>query len=116
MRLLLAVDQSNFSQAAMQAVIAQYKPAETEVRIIHVVDLMNSPFPEMIECNAEIEHAPNIDRGPAEAHVAESAKLLRANGFETTTTVDWGEPRTKILEAATHWNTDTIVLGSHGRT
>src|ERR1700728_2626267 len=116
MRLLLAVDQSNFSRAAMHAVIAQYKPTETEVRIVHVVDLMNNTFPEMIECNAEIEHAPNIERESAEALVTESAKLLRANGVETTTTVNWGERRTKILKVATHWNADTIDLGSHGKT
>ena len=38
MKILLAVDDSKFSEAATQAVIAQSKPQDTEVRVLHVVE------------------------------------------------------------------------------
>jgi hypothetical protein len=38
MRVLLAIDDSASSEAAMQAVIKQFRPQETEVRVLHVVE------------------------------------------------------------------------------
>jgi hypothetical protein len=39
MRLLLAIDDSTFSQAATQAEIAQYQPQGTQAKILNVVNL-----------------------------------------------------------------------------
>ena len=39
MRLLLAIDDSKFSEAATKAVIAQCQPQGTEVKVLNVVDL-----------------------------------------------------------------------------
>lgn len=116
MKLLLATDGSKFSDAAMQAVIAQVKRGETEVRVIHVVDTMYEPFPEMTAYDVQARHAPNLQRGPAEALVEATAELLRAKGLKATALVAWGDPRPKIIEAAKEWPADMIVLGSHGRT
>jgi len=38
MQVLLAVDDSKFSDAALQAVIAQIPPRDTEVLVLHVVE------------------------------------------------------------------------------
>ena len=38
MKILLAIDGSKFSEAAMQAVIAQAHSKDTEVRVLHVVE------------------------------------------------------------------------------
>jgi nucleotide-binding universal stress UspA family protein len=116
MKLLLATDGSNFSSAATQAVVAQVKRKGTEIRVMHVVNTMTEPFPEMTAFDAEVMNAPNPQRKPAEALVQRTAKLLRAEGFNATTVVDWGDPRSKIIEVATKWRADLIVLGSHGRT
>ena len=32
-----------------------------------------------------------------------------------TTAVEWGDPKSKIINAAEAWGADLIVLGSHGR-
>jgi len=32
------------------------------------------------------------------------------------TVVEWGNPKSKIIDAAAQWHADLIVLGSHGRT
>lgn len=64
MRILLAIDGSKFSDAATQAVIAQAVPREAEVRVTHVVNITDNPFSEMTAFDAEIEHAPNVQRKP----------------------------------------------------
>ena len=38
MRILLAIDDSRFSQAAIETVIEQARPQDTDVRILHVVE------------------------------------------------------------------------------
>jgi nucleotide-binding universal stress UspA family protein len=38
MKILLAIDDSKFSEAAIQAVIAQAHSKDTEVRVLHVVE------------------------------------------------------------------------------
>ena len=44
MKILLAVDDSKFSDAALQGVIAQIPPQGTEVLVLHVVEpIMISP-------------------------------------------------------------------------
>jgi nucleotide-binding universal stress UspA family protein len=116
MRILLAVDGSKFSDAATDAVIAQAIPGKAEVRVVHVVDTMDNPFPAMTAFDAEIEHAPNVQRKPAEALVEATAELLRAKGLKATTAVEWGDPKSKIIDAAQQWHADLIVIGSHGRT
>ncbi len=116
MRILLAIDDSKFSEAATHAVIAQAIPGKAEVRVVHVVDIMENPFPAMTAFDAEIEHAPNVQRKPAEALVEATAELLQAKGLKATTAVEWGDPKSKILDAAQQWHADLIVLGSHGRT
>ena len=45
MRILLAIDGSKFSDAATHAVIAQAISGKTEVRVVHVVDIMDNPLP-----------------------------------------------------------------------
>lgn len=114
MRILLAIDGSKFSEAATQATIAQAKRGDAEVRVVHVIDLMNDAFPEMTEYCAEDEHAQDPRRKAAESLVETAAKLLRARGLKVTTSIEWGDPRSKIIEDAAKWGADVIILGSHG--
>jgi nucleotide-binding universal stress UspA family protein len=116
MRILLAVDGSNFSEAATQAVVAQAKPQETEVHVLYVIDILTSQLPEMMTYYPGIEHARDAQRGPAEAIVAKTAELLRSKGLRVTTAVELGDPKSKIIDAAEKWHADLIALGSHGKT
>jgi nucleotide-binding universal stress UspA family protein len=40
---------------------------------------------------------------------------LRSAGFDASTSVREGDPKMVILDCATEWRTDLIVVGSHGR-
>jgi nucleotide-binding universal stress UspA family protein len=116
MKILLAVDGSKFSRAATQAVIAQAKPGECEVLVLHVVDLMRTPFPEMAAYCGENEGAQDPRRATAEALVERTVESLGSKGLQVTTAVAWGDPRSKIIDDAAEWHADLIVLGSHGCT
>jgi nucleotide-binding universal stress UspA family protein len=115
MKLLLATDGSTFSAAATQAVIAGVKRDGVEIRVVHVVDTRRDSLSQVSALDTEVMNAP-AQRRSAEALVEETAERLRAAGHKTTTVVVWGDPRSKIIEAAREWRADLIVLGSHGRT
>jgi nucleotide-binding universal stress UspA family protein len=51
----------------------------------------------------------------AQVLVAKVADGLRSNGLKVTAAVEQGEPKSKIIEAASKWHADLIVVGSHSR-
>ena len=111
MRILLAVDDSKFSEAAAQAVIARYRVQGLEVRVFHAAEpptLFTAP--EMAEYIPPEESAQQ-----AKALVAKTANALRSAGISVTTDIVRGDPKTLIIENAEAWGADLIVLGSHGR-
>lgn len=120
MKILLAVDSSECSEAAINAVIDQFAPARTEVQVLHADDWPNDlpaslTFAEGPEATEDILRRHETRRLAADALVADVAGRLRTAGFGTTTTVREGDPQHTILECAADWHPDLIVLGSHGR-
>lgn len=116
MRILLAIDDSKFSEAAAETVVEQARPPGTEVRILHVVE----PPPllvgrELGGYEPALQNALEFQKHNAEALVAKTAELLRVRGLKATATVEVGDAKSKILDAAEEWHADLIVLGSHGR-
>jgi nucleotide-binding universal stress UspA family protein len=51
---------------------------------------------------------------PAHDLVERIAGQLRAAGFKAETAVETGDVRESILDSASEWRADLIVLGSHG--
>jgi nucleotide-binding universal stress UspA family protein len=120
MRILLAVDGSAPSEAAAQAVLAQFPPLRTDVCVLHADewprDLPPSlSFAEGPAAAGDILTLHDLRRQNAEAMVAGVADRLRSAGFRVSTIVREGDPRHAILDAASDWRPDVIVLGSHGR-
>lgn len=113
MKILLAVDDSKFSEAAVEALMAQFRPEETEIRVLHVVEpIAVSPPPQM-----SAGYAPELKGQIREgqALVEGAAGKLRAAGFKASTAVETGDTREKIIDSAEQWHADLILLGSHGR-
>lgn len=116
MRIILAVDGSQFSNAAVQAVIAQAQPKVTEIRVLHVVELPTLlVIREMGGYDSTLDKACEAERKQAQGLVEKTVELLRAKGLKATGTVEEGDAKSTILEAAKDWPADLIVLGSHGR-
>ncbi len=110
MKILLAVDDSKFSEAAAQAVIARHRLEGLEVRALHAADP-----PALLMAPEMAEYIPPREPEEAKALVAKTADALRAAGVNVTTAVIQGDPRIAIIDDAEAWGADLIVLGSHGR-
>ncbi len=117
MKILLAVDGSEFSQAAVQAIISQMRPEGAEVLVLRVLEprMFFTPpqmapgyMPEQEECIKEdLRHAHDF--------VNQTSRVLRSAGFTVNSRVVEAEARNGILDIAAEWRADLIVLGSHGR-
>ena len=116
MKILLAVDDSKFSEAAIQAVVAQARPHETEVRVLHVLEPPSLLLGrEMGSYDPEFEAVWSAMRDQAKALVAKTEAKLRASGFSVSPALEEGDPKSKIIDVANEWKADMIVIGSHGR-
>ncbi len=113
MKILLAVDDSKFSDAALEAVIAQVSPQGAEVLVLHVVEPITLASPPQMSPS----YTPELEIRVKEGHelVEREVQKLRVAGFKTHGAVETGDIRGKILDAAAELGADLIVLGSHGR-
>ena len=121
MRILLATDGSVCSERAARAVANRPWPAESQVRILSVVEfpvVLTTPSPAYSEYpDTMLEAVYNEARSRAEDAVARARSTLSTAGlkiWEGRVTPD-GDPRPTILDVAKEWEADLIVLGSHGR-
>ena len=51
----------------------------------------------------------------AEALVTKVADRLRSKGLKVTTKVEQGDSKSGIIDAASKWRAELIIIGSHGR-
>lgn len=113
MKVLLCVDSSNDSQAAVRAVATQHKPTETQVRILHVLQPISlSAAPQM-----DPMFTPELEAAGSDAKklVDRIASELRSAGFHAELVIAKGDIRETIVHAAAQWPADLIVVGSRGR-
>jgi nucleotide-binding universal stress UspA family protein len=120
MKILLAIDGSECSQAAARAVIAQFPCERAQVRVFHADEWPNRlptslAFAEGPTGASDIMDVRDERRRQGEELVLRVAQQLQDAGFQTTTAVREGDARHAILDAAAEWAPDVIVLGSHGR-
>jgi len=111
MKILLAVDDSKFSQAAAQAVIAYHQKPGLEVRVLHAAEP-----PALFMAPEMAEYIPPEEtEKQANAIVAKALETLRSAGVNASAAVLQGDPKSVIIDEAAAWGADLIVLGSHGR-
>jgi nucleotide-binding universal stress UspA family protein len=116
MKVLLAVDGSRFSDAAVEAVIAHAPAKGTEIRVLHVLERPSVLIGgEIAEYDPTLDETWEAERKQAEQLVEETAEQLRAKGLNAVGEVEDGNPKAIIPEVAKEWPADLVVLGSHGR-
>ena len=97
-----------------------FRSSDTVVRVVHVVewprDLPGAhAFAEGPSAADVVLAAQENIRERGQALVARAVSQLQAAQFNASGVVIEGDVRHAILEMATEWPADTIVLGSHSR-
>ena len=117
MKVILAIDGSPHSHAALVEFAKQPWPNGTEVRILTVIHpsfpLVMDPL--FIGVSAHVQQSEEL-RNQAPALVEAANRLIRdaAPAIRVTTKILEGVPKDMIVQEASEWDTDLIVLGSHG--
>lgn len=118
MRVLLALDGSACSEAAIREVAARAWPAGTEIRVLTAFELPLAATPEPWALPPDYyERLDRAAREQAKAiKEAAMARLIRScdPSINVTGNILLGSPKAIILEEAERWSADLIVLGSHG--
>lgn len=117
MRVLLAIDGSPFSEAAIADVAERPWPNGTVVEILTVI---HSAVPMAID-PALVIAAIHVDQTEEQRHLASAlvgaaaAQIRRsAPHLAVTTKILEGTPKDVIVEEAAEWDATLIVMGSHG--
>jgi nucleotide-binding universal stress UspA family protein len=117
LKILLAIDESKFSEAALRMLVAEHDPAKAVVRIVHVVEPVDLPYyPELtVPYPVSLGDIEKRRMDDGRRLVDRAAARLRAAGFQVETTVRLGQIRSLVVDVARKWHADLIVVGSHGR-
>jgi len=120
LKILLAVDGSEGSRHATEALAARPWPGGTEIRVLSAVELGMSALQGAFEIPAldavqlESQRAAAMKR--TEEAIDSARKTLEAAGLTTSESISvlLASPPEIILQEAAAWPADCIVLGSHG--
>jgi nucleotide-binding universal stress UspA family protein len=116
MKILLATDGSDCSEAAVTEVAGRPWPSGSEVRVISIVEPVLSPTPETWMLPPQ--YYDDIEKvGQEHANKAVDRALSRLSinrELKASSEVIRGIPKQSILDVAEAWGANLIVLGSHG--
>ena len=116
LRLLIGVDNSPYSVAAVEAVCRREWPKGTEVRVLAVVDTVMAMTPDPSQPSVlkwiDVGDEDNWDN--VRQIFEPSADKLRSAGLDAEVLVRRGNPTNELLEEAENWDSDCIFLGPKG--
>jgi nucleotide-binding universal stress UspA family protein len=117
MKILIAVDGSECSDAAANEAVKRPWPPGSEVRIISVAEALPANKEALELPGHYFEDLERAERNRA-ASIAERAagQFVETSGrsLPVTTTVVMDSPKDAILDESERWGADLIVVGSHG--
>ena len=115
MKVLLAIDDSEYSAEAIKEVAARPWPPKTMVRVLSVVEPITPPATELwFDAGGSLERVQQEMTKRATELIKNTAEKLDGKGFSIETAVRVGDARSEIVDEAEDWSADLIVLGSHG--
>ncbi|HSE15882.1 MAG TPA: universal stress protein [Pyrinomonadaceae bacterium] len=108
MRILLATDGSDVSLVASEAVAETIWPADTELKVVSVINPMIYSFEEI-----------GFFRGKrtdwAHRAIGDSVNVLKGTPLKISGEVIAGRTARRIIDRAKNWHADLIVVGRHQR-
>lgn len=115
-RILIAVDNSSDSKAAVDVVCNRNWPTGTEVGLLAVVDTVMpiTPDPSEPAVTKWIEVGDDKNWDEVRAIFEPSAQKLRSAGLHAEILIRRGNPADQILDEAMSWGADCIFVGAKG--
>lgn len=116
LRLLVGVDNSPDSNAAVDAVSKREWPHRTEARLLAVVGttIVVTSEPTELPVLAWIEGEDEGDLDKARRIFEPTADKLRSAGLDANVIIKEGNPKEQIVEEAESWEADCIFVGARG--
>jgi nucleotide-binding universal stress UspA family protein len=120
MKILVAVDDSPYSEQMLDAVISRHWPEETQFKVLTVIEPVGKKYVRAIEAE-QGQSLQEIDHMRRENAVGICDKIRHSieaavKGAIVHYEVRNGRPEEQILEAAAEWNAERIIVGAHGHT
>ena len=108
MKILLAIDESQYSREANQILQQQFRTENVEVQVLRVVEPISVYISAdvFLHFTLQVESIEEDRQKQATDLVGQIAKVLRDAGFQATQLVDFGDAKTTIIENATTWQAD----------
>ncbi|HLO00005.1 MAG TPA: universal stress protein [Pyrinomonadaceae bacterium] len=118
MRILIGVDGSPHSDAALEEVAQRPWPTGTEILVLHAFELPMAATPEIWAIPPDYyEQLDRCARDQADSIIKAAVAKLQSvlgNAVEIKSKAVLGSARGVILDEAEVWKPDLIVVGSHG--
>ncbi|HYJ87792.1 MAG TPA: universal stress protein [Pyrinomonadaceae bacterium] len=116
LRLLIGVDNSSYSNAAVEAVCRREWPKGTEVRLLAVVDTVMAVTPESSQFSVVkwIETSDEENWDEVRKIFQPLADKLKSSGLDAAVMIRRGNPTNELLDEAESWGADCIFLGPKG--
>jgi nucleotide-binding universal stress UspA family protein len=117
MKVLLAIDNSEYSVDAIKEVAKRPWPPKAIVRVISVVEPLPPPAAELwYDASGSLERVQQKMTKRATELTQKTSERLKRKGLVIESAVRQGDARSVIVNEARKWSADLIVLGSHGYT
>jgi nucleotide-binding universal stress UspA family protein len=119
MNLLLAIDDSYYSELAVREVASRRSYEGGTIKVLSVAHFLGTAVPgipnagEPAATSALFEARTQLLEG-TNALVQRAAEQLSRDGVRVETLVREGDPGTEIIQEAESWPADLIVVASHG--
>jgi nucleotide-binding universal stress UspA family protein len=117
MKILLAIDSSEYSDDAIAEVATRPWPPQSVVRVLSVVEPATPPAAKLwYDAGGSLARVQQEITKRATELTTSAAEKLGGKGLAIETAVREGDPRSEIVDEAASWSAELIVMGSHGYT
>lgn len=117
MKVLLAIDGSKYSDAAVEELANRVWPEGTEIMVLSVVHIITE-WPDPIFYGVRLMAFEDHRREARSVVNKATTKLMEKFGSEKLHIIGEileGSPKKLIVKESASWNADLIIVGSHGR-
>ncbi len=116
MKVIIAVDESAYCKRVLETIAARKWPRDTAFRILSVLEPVKWEAVENESWKDVTKQSLNRRKKIANRVCSEGKEIIESEHPDCQIHIDVreGNPRNEIIEAATDWMADKILIGAHG--